>query len=137
MFRRSIFFLVLITSISFNPSFADHHANKEKPVKHLDVAEVQNMEEAQAIFLAETEKLKSKTKLDNSELQEIHIITYTLEQSVAFFAENLDGEPQRLANEIAVVVENIHLDSENNRASETRAHLDKYFKMAESLASNF
>jgi hypothetical protein len=143
MYYQSIMTKLLVTvffglSLVFlSSAYADHHGAKEKPVKHLEVAEIQNMAEAKRVFLEETAKLKAKTNLDVAELQEIHVITYTLEQSVAFFVENLDGENQNLANEIAVVVENIHLDSENNRADETRAHLDKYFKMAGQLSSSF
>ena len=63
-------------------------------------------------------------------MQQIHIVTYTLEKSVEYFAENLTDEKQELVKEIAVVVENIHLNSENNRKKDTQQQLIKYFELA-------
>jgi hypothetical protein len=62
-----------------------------------------------------SEQLRTKTTLDALELHEIHIITYSLEKAVAFFAENLSGARQETAKEMALVVEEVHLNSENNR----------------------
>jgi len=104
--------------------------SKEEPVQHLKVPSVNSMEEAKKIFLEKTFEINSKQKLDEAELQQIHIVTYTLEKSVAYFAENLTNEKQALVNEIAIVVENIHLNSENNRKEETQQQLTKYFKLA-------
>ena len=67
------------------------------------------------------------------ELHEIHVITYSLEKAVAFFAENLSGARQETAQEMAVVVEEVHLSSENNRREETKAALDQYFALFESF----
>lgn len=135
---KSIYPLLIALVVVFHPfkhAYADGHGQKEMPVKHIEVAEILTLEEAKAVFFQDTNKLKAKKTLDNAELQEIHIITYTLEQSVAFFIENLNDDAQILANEIAVVVEDIHLDSENNRASKTRSHLANYLKMADRLST--
>ena len=83
-----------------------------------------------------TEQLRAKTNLNALELHEIHMITYSLEKAVAFFAENLSGARQETAQEMAVVVEEVHLSSENNRKEETKAALDQYFALFESLQNN-
>ena len=110
---------------------------KKAPVQHLKVAEVTSMEDAEKIFVEKTAEIRSKAKLDVPELQEIHVATYTLEKSVAYFAENLTGARQELAKEIAVVVEDIHINSENNRKETTQQHLARYFELADKLISGF
>ena len=103
----------------------------------MKLAEVTSASEAKRIFLETTAQIKSKTKLNPSELQEIHFITYSLEKSVAYFAESLTGEKQKMAQHIAEVVEFIHINSENNRKSETKVQLDKYFKLAAQFSADF
>lgn len=116
----------------------DHHHDddKSKPVQHLKIADVTSFDAAKKIFIEKTAEIKSKTKLDPMELQQIHFITYSLEKAVAYFAENLKGDQQKLAMKIAEVVENVHLASENNRKSETVKNLSEYYKLAESLLKN-
>lgn len=104
--------------------------SQEKPIKHLTVPTVDSLAEAQKIFIEKTFEINSKRKLDEKELHQIHIITYTLEQSIAYFNANLTGESKELTKTIADVVENIHLSSENNRKAETEKHLKKYFELA-------
>ena len=72
-----------------------------------------------------TEQLLAKTNLDALELHEIHMITYSLEKAVVFFAENLSGARQVTAQDMAVVVEEVHLSSENNRKDATKVALDQ------------
>jgi hypothetical protein len=103
----------------------------EKPTQHLTIADVTTMKEAKAIFLEKTQEIRNKKTIGLQEASEIHIITYTLEKSVAYFAENLTGENQALAKEIAVVVENIHLTSESNRLEELKTHLREYSQLAD------
>lgn len=105
----------------------------EKPVQHLKVADLTSMEEAKSVFLDKTIEIATKQTLDSAELQQIHVITYTLEKSVAYFAEQLSGAPQVLAQEIAVVVENIHIHSENNRKADTQEQLRQYFEQAQNF----
>lgn len=109
----------------------------KKPIQHLKVDDVSTMEEAERIFIDSTSKIREKTKLDVTELQEIHIITYTLEKSVAYLAQNLKGDRQDLAKEIAVIVEDIHLNSEDNLKEKTKMHLKNYMKLADELISGF
>lgn len=120
----------LLLALSFSASVMASDISKEEPIQHLVVPNVTSVEEAKKVFLESTFQINSKQKLDDAELQQIHIITYSLEKSVAYFAENLTEEGRTLLKEIAVVVENIHLNSENNRKEETRKQLAAYFKLA-------
>jgi hypothetical protein len=103
----------------------------------MEVADVTTLEDAKRIFVETTAQIRSKEKLDLAELQQIHMITYTLEQSVAYFVENTKGERHELAEEIAEVVEEIHHSSENGRTEETKEHLKEYFDMADRFAAGF
>jgi flagellar biosynthesis component FlhA len=130
-------FLLLFFALTFALQVLASDESEEKPVQHLKVADVGSMEDARRIFIEKTSEIKSKKKLDPVELEQIHIITYSLEKSVAYFAENLEGHRQELAKEIAVVVEDIHLDSENKRQEKIRNHLNRYFDLAERFIAGF
>jgi hypothetical protein len=122
---------VFVFSMLFSFSVLAGEETKEKPTQHLQIADVTSMEEAKAIFLDKTAEIRSKKTLDLESASQIHIITYTLEKSVAYFAENLKGEKQEQAKQMAVVVEDIHITSESNRLGELQKHLDKYFDLAD------
>lgn len=124
----AIFMTVINTSVIM--------ASEEEPIKHLEVPEIISSEEAKRVFIETTSELRTKTKLDASELHEIHIITYSLEKAIAYFAENMKDEQQAEAKKMAEVVELVHLDSENNRATKTREHLDQYFNLADAFSRN-
>ncbi len=109
-------------------------AGDEKPVQHLKVADITNYAEAQSVFNETTAELKTKTDLNAKSMHEIHMITYSLEKAVAYFADNLKGEQQASAAHIAEVVELVHLGSENNRAEETAVYLEEYFKLADAFS---
>ena len=111
--------------------------SKEKPIQHLKVLEVTSMKEAKEIFIDKTSEIRSKDKLDPPALSQVHILTYSLEKSVAYFVENLNDERQEQAKELAVVVEDIHLSSENSRAADTEKHLAKYFNLADKFIAGF
>ena len=121
----------------FSLAFALPVAASDGPVQHLKIADVTSMQDAKKIFIDKTAEIKARKKLDAAELQQIHFITYSLEKSVAYFAENLEGRRQELAKEIAIIVEEIHLASENNRREETEKHLNEYFGLAEKFMSGF
>lgn len=129
--------LTILLALTFAMPAAATDSEKEKPIQHLKVADVTSMADAERIFRESTAELEAKEKLDATELQQIHIITYSLEKSVAYFAEHLDGDRQALAEKIAVVVEEIHIHSENNRPEQTRAALDTYSELAKSFSSEF
>ena len=127
--------LTLIACVlSFNVFSATDIA--EKPVKHLIVENMRSFSEARKVFLEMTSALKAKEVLDKDELHEIHMITYSLEKSLAFYAENLNGDAQKLAEDIAVVVEDIHLASENNRLGSTREFLSNYFELSQDFIAS-
>lgn len=109
-------------------------AASEKSVQHLQLPDVTSIEEAKQVFFDTTAELQAKNKLDADELHEIHIITYSLEKAVAYFAENSADEQQAAAKKMAELVELIHIGSENNRAAETGAHLKEYFKLADAFS---
>ncbi len=126
-----LFFTLALTS----PVLASSVSSKEKPIQHFKAADVTSMQDATKIFIDKTSEIKSKKKLDATELHQIHIITYSLEKSVAYFVENLTNERRKLAEKIATVVENVHLNSENNRKEKTQQHLTEYFILAEDFIS--
>ena len=107
----------------------------EKPIQHLKLEDIKTEFKAVEVMKSTTEQLRAKTNLDALELHEIHMITYSLEKAVAFFAENLSGARQVTAQEMAVVVEEVHLSSENNRKDATKAALDQYFALFESFTN--
>lgn len=106
----------------------------DKPVQHLQLEDITSLDEATRVFSETTLQIQSKNKLDADELHDIHIITYSLEKAVAYFAENSTGEQQVTANKMAGVVELVHLGSENNRAAETKVYLIEYFKLADKFS---
>ena len=122
---------LLVFSMLLSLSVLAADESKEKPTQHLKIADVNSMEEAKEIFIDKTAEIRSKKTLNLEEASQIHIITYTLEKSVAYFAENLKGEKQKLAKEIAVVVENIHIASESNRLEKLKKHLNEYFDLVD------
>lgn len=131
------FITLFLLSFVLAPMAYATDSKDEKPVQHLKLADVTSMAEAQKVFIESNFAMSQKHELDSSELQEIHIITYSLEKGVAYFVENLSGEQKVLAEEMAVVVENIHLNSENNRKEETQKELAKYFEMANTFVYTY
>ena len=114
------------------PVFAE-----EKPVQHLELPDITSLDEAKNVFSETSAELNSKSKLDATELHEIHMTTYSLEKAVAYFVENMQGDQQVAAEKMAEVVELVHLASENSRAEETRIYLEDYSKRASSFAKHF
>ncbi|WP_394129363.1 DUF6746 family protein [Shewanella maritima] len=110
---------------------------EEKPTQHLKVAEVTSMEQAKKVFLMKTAEMMSKQQIDQKAAADIHIITYTLEQSVAYFTENLTGEKQALATQMAEVVERIHLTSETSRTDQLKTHLGEYYQLVDQFLFSF
>ena len=108
----------------------------EKPIQHLKLEDIATESSAVEVMQSTTEQLRAMTNLDALELHEIHMITYSLEKAVAFFAENLSGARQVTAQDMAVVVEEIHLSSENNRKDATKTALDQYFALFESFTND-
>ena len=112
------------------------HAEAAKPVQHLKLAKLKSKDEAVKVFNETTAQIKSKSKLDATELHEIHMITYSLEKAITYFADNFTGEQQEVAKKLAVIIEEVHLASESNKSDECKKHLDEYFALATPFASN-
>jgi len=123
--------LTIFTLLNITYSHAE-----EEPVQHLQLDDITSLENAKYVFFDTTSQIRSKSKFDATELNEIHIITYSLEKAVAYFAGNLSSEKQLMAKEMAETVELIHIASENNRTAETQAYVAQYLKMAESFTTD-
>lgn len=121
--------LTCMTALHATAGFAD-----EKPVQHLIVDDITTYENAQVVFADTTAQLKTKTTLDAAQLHDIHMITYSLEKAIAYFADNLEGDQQAASKKMAAVVELVHLASENNRKEETEVYLQEYFSQADAFA---
>ncbi|ALU44197.1 MULTISPECIES: DUF6746 family protein [Pseudoalteromonas] len=132
---RTLIVLLMAAVLSTTVQASDESG--EKSIQHLKVADVTSIEDARKIFIEKTSEIRSKRDLDEAELQQIHVITYTLEKSVEFFTFNLIGDNKKLADDLAVVVENIHLNSERNRKEQTKKHLNQYFVLADRLIASF
>ena len=104
-------------------------------IKHLEVPEVTNADDAKKIFLERTAEITGKKALDTQELHEIHMATYHLETAVAYYAENLKGKKKKAAEKIAVVVEEVHLSSEGFKPDEAKKHIAEFAKLAEAFSA--
>ena len=111
------------------------HDHNEKPIQHLKLEDIYSLEEASAVFAKEVDFIVGKEELTALALHEIHMSTYFLEKAVAYFVENSEAEDRILAEQIAVVVEEIHLASENNRSEETRSYIDQLDKLTKTTGS--
>ncbi|GHA13772.1 hypothetical protein GCM10008090_24400 [Arenicella chitinivorans] len=128
-------FLALLSLSTLNFSLATH-AN-EQAVQHKIVADITELETAKSVFNRTTAELKTKQELSATELHEIHMITYSLEKAVAYFVDTNQGQAQKDAEQLAGVVELVHIASENNRSAETRVYLDEYFKLADAFSTDW
>jgi len=118
-------FAITLTSFFSAPAFATKGA-----VQHINLPDITSYEESKAVFNQTTAELQEKNKLDETELHEIHMITYSLEKAIAYFSVNLKDDQQVSAKEIATLVELVHVSAENYRAAETEVYLQKYFELA-------
>lgn len=124
---------ILFIALSFILPLQASETEKETAVLHMKIADVTSLQEATKIFQDITADFKHDTAAKSLDLHKLHMTTYTLEKSIAYFAENLKGEEQNLAQKIAVVVEDIHINSENNRQEITKNYLNEYVSLAEKL----
>jgi len=109
----------------------------EKPVQHKKVADITSMQDAKEVFLETTADIQSKKTLNATSAHEIHMITYSLEKSIAYFAETLTGNKKEIVDNMAVVVEEVHLASENNRFAELKKYLTTYNKLVDKFLFDF
>lgn len=110
-------------------------SHEQKPVQHLHLPDITTQSEAWDVLQATSQQLRNRQKLDASELNEIHMITYSLEKAIAYFATQSEPTLAKQAQAIASVVEDLHLHSENNRKEASQAALNRYFKLYEPFLS--
>ena len=120
---------------SSKSSHSNHEApgNKENPIQHLKLEDITSLDVAIKTFNETTKKIKSRSALSPKDMAEIHVITYSLEKAVAYFVKNLEGEGKKVAKKIAIVVEEIHLASENNKKEKCQKSLSQYNKLVNSF----
>ena len=109
----------------------------KEAIKHVNLPDITSYQEAKEVFNQTTTELRQKDKYDETELREIHLITYSLEKAIAYFLENMEHDQQASAKKLAELVELIHIGSENNRATETKVHLKAYFQIADTYSKSF
>ena len=110
----------------------DHSSQEqdEKPIQHLKLEAITSGDKAAAVFAKEVAFITGREALTPAVMHEIHMSTYSLEIAVAYYAENSESDKKALAEQIAVVVEAIHLASENNRAEDTKKYIDQLAELA-------
>lgn len=109
----------------------------KEAIKHVNLPDITSYQEAKEVFNQTTTELRQKEKYDETELREIHLITYSLEKAIAYFLENMEDDQQASAKKLAELVELIHIGSENNRATETKVHLKAYFQIVDTYSKSF
>ena len=129
----SVIFSALLAA--FTTLYLTTAVASDETVQHLIVDDITSYQEAKQVFADTTADIKTKTKLDAADLHDIHMITYSLEKAIAYFVENMEGEQKAAAENMAAVVELVHLGSENNRKVETQVYLEDYFKRAEAFSA--
>ena len=123
--------LGLFSACSDQPAdHGDGHSSEEKPTQHLTLPDITSATEAATVYAEELAFILGETDFTPEAMGQIHISTYSLEKAVAYYVENSEGEKKELAEKIAVVVEDIHLASENNRAEDTQKAVEQLSELA-------
>ncbi len=112
-----------------------HVSHEQKPVQHLQLPDITTQSEAWDVLQATSQQLRNHQQLDARELNEIHMITYSLEKAIAYFATQSEPTLTKQAQAMAIVVEDLHLHSENYRKEASQAALNRYFKLYEPFLS--
>ena len=101
-------------------------ASDDERVDHFKGIEAKSVAEAKELLKTYNDKLRllqDKKELAATDLGEIHLITYTLENQIAHLIADL----QKMADSL----EELHLTSETGDISKTSDKLDSYLKHAE------
>ena len=109
------------------------NAMAEKPIQHMQVDAITEAASAQMVFQRDTAKLQALMPLTDSDLAQVHQISYTLEQSLAYYVRNASDSAKAQAAIMADQVESFHLHSESQRLAETDAALSQYLSSAASF----
>ncbi|WP_142894849.1 DUF6746 family protein [Denitrobaculum tricleocarpae] len=100
----------------------------EERVDHYAAREPANLQEAVMDFSAFNEKVAAvlaRSELGSNDFEEIHELTYTLENALA----RIRGDLKDLAD----TLEALHLASEEHQSEATRAHGTAYLKTARTV----
>ena len=103
------------------------HGDDER-IDHYEAKESATLEEAVANFSTYNKKLAevlARPELDSNDFEEIHQLTYTLENALARIREDLGG--------LADTLEELHLASEDHTLEKTRTTGETYLKGAQTL----
>ena len=106
-------------------------SQSQKPVQHRKLPDIVTQSEAWDVLQTTSQRLRNQKQLNASELNEIHIITYSLEKAISYFATQSDSRIAQRAQAMATVVEDLHLNSENNRKEASQAASKNYFQLYE------
>ena len=101
-------------------------ANSEDRIDHAKGKEATSVKEAKLLLRTYNDKLRAlraKATMDGTDLAEIHITTYTLENQIAYLIADLTVMAESL--------EELHLTSETGDVGKTEDKLDKYLTHAE------
>ena len=109
------------------------NAMAEKPIQHMQVDVITEAASAEMVFQRDTAKLQALMPLTDSDLAQVHQISYTLEQSIAYYVSNASDSAKAQAAMMAEQLESFHLHSESQRLADTEAALQQYL----STAANF
>lgn len=98
----------------------------EDRVDHFKGKEATSVKEAKMLLKTYNDKLRAlqnKEKIDGADLGEIHIMTYTLENQIAYLIADLSV--------LAEMLEELHLTSETGDVAKTEEKLNKYLDHAQ------
>ena len=100
-------------------------ASDEERVDHFKGIEAKSVAEAKALLKTYNDKLRAlqqKTEMVATDLGEIHLMTYTLENQIAYLIADLQ--------KTAASLEGLHLTSETGDIAKTAEKLDDYLSHA-------
>ena len=103
-------------------------AHGDERVDHYEAREAATLQEAVANFSEYNTKLAevlARSELGASDFEEVHELTYTLENALAKIRDDLSG--------LADTLEALHLASEDHTLEETLAYGEAYLETAQTL----
>lgn len=125
--KKTLCALGLCSSLLFStalPAYADEHADhKEQHVEHYDAIKIESSEHALKTLKAKTTEigvvLSKEGELEFTDLENIHEISYTLEDAVDYLREEKVADLEKI-DAIDEAVQALHYASENQEEEKTR-----------------
>lgn len=118
---------LILFSLIFNVNLAKADEAAQRVI-HYSVEKPASTSQSIDIFensLAKIDTILHKNKIDDYDLEEIHEISYSLENSINFLKENKDLRNQKIISRTATYVEKLHLTSENHNLAKTKIWFNK------------